>query len=348
MSPFYCTTSHYSKVWTQLEAWRPVPTIPLICWEMILTDTLWIDFSSDIPFSFSDAFNTDEYRWHEAIKGSIVDTCCASECTSKTCPSCLSCERSCYLPCDNPEECSSELCVDQSCVCSPQLNFTGHDTPGFDQCEWIGNGENCTATMHSPGETVQHVNENHIKPQTQVTCEWDDCGISTDVHRLPNHLWRDHEPANYVCLWQHCEQAFSTHEELDAHFKMVHCHMGCHWAGCEMITTSQTELQDHFSQNHLQFDLENEYNVPAPHESPPRLGERSVSHGSKTSIEMQASSGNDSSPRVSTATSQSNATQGYKAEIGATRTCMWVTGHNHDARCGMVFKDGNTLQEHIR
>ena len=280
--------------------------------------------------------------------GSVVKTCCASECTAKSCPSCLSCEQSCYLPCENPEECSSELCRNQSCVCSPQPNYTGHDTPIFDQCEWVGNGENCTATVHSLRQTVQHVNENHIKPQTQVTCEWDDCGISTDVHRLPNHLWTDHEPANYVCLWQHCEQAFSTHEELDAHFKMVHCNMGCHWAGCEMITTSQTELQDHFSQQHLQFDLDQEYDASAHHESPPSLRERSTSSGSEASLGMQASSGECSSTHVSTATSQGNAMEDYNSDMASAKTCMWIVDQGDGNLCGMIFNDGNKLQEHIR
>lgn len=277
-----------------------------------------------------------------------MDTCCPSECTAKSCPSCLSCEQSCYLPCENLEECRSELCAKQSCVCSPQPNFTGYDSPVFDHCEWVGNGENCTAAVHSPGQTVQHVNENHIKPQTQVTCEWNDCGISTDVHRLPNHLWTDHEPANYVCLWQHCEQAFSTHEELDAHFKMVHCHMGCHWAGCEMITTSQTELQDHFSRQHLQVDTDHGYNAPAHPEPSAPSGERSVSSGSKASIGTQASSGQSSSTHLSTLPSQSETTDKPKSGTTATKACMWVTHQGNDTPCGMVFEDGNKLQEHIR
>lgn len=279
-----------------------------------------------------------------------MDTCCASECTAKSCPSCLSCEQSCYLPCDNPEECSSEICDNQSCICSPQPDFTGCDSPVFDHCEWVGNGENCTATVNSSRETAQHVNEDHIKPQTLVTCEWNDCGLSTDVDRLPYHLWRDHEPANYVCLWQHCEQAFSTHEQLDAHFKTVHCNMGCHWAGCEMITTSRTELQDHFSQQHLQSDLNDKCGSTAPYEVAEGLGKRSSAREPDVSVDMHDLPEKCSSIHLSTTASQRKAIDESRSKPATTvgKICMWATGQGDALYCGEVFDDGNKLQEHIR
>ena len=304
------------------------------------------DFSSDAAFSFSNAFNTDDYIWDEEnLIPSVENICNATECTAKSCPSCMSCEQSCYLPCENPDECSSEVCRNYSCVCSPQPTCTGHHTPIYDQCEWVGNGENCAATVHSPGQTVQHVTENHIKPQTQITCEWDSCGISTDVHRLPNHLWSDHEPASYVCLWYNCEQAFSTQEELDAHFKMVHCHMGCHWAGCEMITTSQTELQNHFNQNHLRFDLGHEHYPLASQVTPPMIHQRSSATESNTSMILQASPGESRTENVSSTTSEEDCS---KSEMAGKSACMWITGEDRSTQCGMIFENGNTLQEHIR
>ena len=303
------------------------------------------DYSSTVEFPSLDPLDTDDYLWDEGLLPSVENICNTTECTAKSCPSCVSCEQSCYLPCDNPDECSSDICRNLSCVCSPQPTCTGHHTPIFDQCEWVGNGENCRATVNSPGQTVQHVTESHIKPQSQITCEWDSCGISTDVHRLPNHLWFDHEPASYVCLWYDCEQAFSTHEELDAHFKMVHCHMGCHWAGCEMITTSQTELQDHFSQNHLHLDMGCEHNPSASEVPPPSLLHRSSPGESSTSKSMQISPGEAVSTNASSVTSEDKCP---KPKMAGKTTCLWITGQDDSSQCGMKFEDGNMLQEHVR
>ena len=325
------------------------------------------DLSSDFEFEFPSAFDN--------FTSSVEDLCCDGECTAKTCPSCRSCELSCFLPCENPEECESGICEDLSCAGgSPLPSCTGHHkplsyTPTFDQCGWVGNGENCTATVSSPGQTVQHVTESHIKPQTQVTCHWNDCGFSTDVHRLPNHLWTDHEPASYVCLWFNCEQAFSTHEELDEHFKMVHCHMGCHWAGCEKTTTSETELQDHFSSEHIhpsQGPLSQEHvhvdqGPPAQTQQWHDRGRYGSATASSASSHQHHPSSNDSASSMSiplslqgphsTNTSSANPIlhpeEAYKYELPV-KTCMWIVDPGRGTNCGMICKDGNSLQDHIR
>lgn len=316
------------------------------------------------------------------------DVCCASNCLADSCPTCQS---SCYEPCMNPEDCSSATCREPDCCVSPVLCCADHyipmDSPlGFAEakddmnpiiglnvdsdltftgpghCDWLGNGENCEASLTSLNQCVQHITENHIKNQSQVECQWNNCGLETDVRNLSQHLWSDHRPApqdlvkspdqghswpkeacaSYVCLWLDCEQSFPTHEQLDEHFKTVHCHIDCHWAGCAAVTYDESELLEHFNQEH--FPLIDENALSDKQSTPPKP---EASDPTSLPVSLSDHRGHPSSATHSSLRLPRNShDEKYPSEVAGTKSCMWVlkTG----AVCGVSCEDGNSLQEHVR
>lgn len=274
-------------------------------------------------------------------------SCRGDSCTGRQCQSC---DSSCYEPCLNPDECSSATCRNLSCFGSPMPSSLNPYTPSQElygqpennllTCDWLGNGVHCQQPEADKNQLSAHVLESHIKPQAQVTCRWDDCGISTDVRSLPNHIWSHHEPESYVCLWANCTERFKTHEELDNHFKLVHCNVGCHWAGCEMVTMSQVELQNHFQQEHLdtyntQDTTMRAYTIFDPIQ---HMGQSGIVQGSQSTRDHAFHSENGQEKMT-----RSNSH--VDGEMLGPKVCKWI---KNGIICQSVHEHGNKLQEHIK
>lgn len=309
--------------------------------------------SSSQPSSahISNRYRPDDWHIDEAMENSISRMCFDEFCTGRQC---ASCDSSCYEPCLNPEECSSVTCRNLSCIGSPMPTCADHHTPSTElfgdaannrlYCDWLGNGVNCEQTEPTKNELGAHVTESHIKPQAQITCEWDSCGVATDVRSLPKHLWAHHEPESYVCLWSNCVRRFSTHEELDKHFKMVHCHIGCHWAGCEMVTMSQIELENHLYEEHLQL------NGPRNTTTEPLLVQKETVLATPPSHQLEPVPDKGDAKNTSTplhSSTKSNDEQ--ESEMLGPKMCKWIkAGKRGNELCRNIHNYGNSLQEHIK
>ena len=308
--------------------------------------------SSSHPNSshISNRYKPEDWKIDDAMSECIDKMCFDDCCPARECPSC---DSTCYEPCMNPEECSSITCRNLSCHGSPLPTCPDHHTPAAElfgdaennrlYCDWLGNGVNCDQSESDKNQLGAHVTESHIKPQAHITCEWDSCGMETDLRQLPKHLWADHEPASYVCLWSSCEQKFSTHEELDEHFKLVHCHIGCHWAGCEMVTMSQFELQKHFNEEHLM--LHNKYEASGSSldtDSSVDPADPSEAPSSSASAAFHIS---DSS-KTSLLSTKSN--DHLETKMLGPKMCKWVTSGRSNELCRSIHNHGNSLFEHVR
>ena len=136
----------------------------------------------------------------------------------------------------------------------PNLGESGFN---FDpvQCHWQSPDQQCQMSAATYGELSQHVLHDHIEPQTAIVCEWDHCENLVASQQLTNHVWRDHHPDQYVCLWQTCGITFSDSNQLERHMEVAHvgalAPLGCHWTGCSATTATTKELQSHVNNEHL-------------------------------------------------------------------------------------------------
>ena len=315
------------------------------------------DHLSTSAHPYSGVFDTEEWARGDFYTPFANSICDASECGAQSCNTCGSCQQTCYSPCNNPDECSSpclvQTCFDPSCLVSSQPSDTDDQTPPIDQCKWVGNGENCTAALHTLGEKVEHVTQSHINPQSQVTCQWQSCGIATDVSQLTGHIRSYHAlpsiaSATYPCLWKHCEHKFASHQELDAHMKAAHVQMNCHWAGCEVTASNPQALQSHFSESHLSLYNDSEQVSPQSSASPTIRGSSQdclakFPHSPMINATPQTESATPlESPQIP---ENASSRRGMKGE----KTCQWQTGPADDPHeCGLIFEDGNALQDHLR
>ena len=294
----------------------------------------------------------DEWCTHDSIKESIGDLCFDEYCNATEC---ASCDPSCNEHCQDHEECSSITCCNLSCPGSPEPPETDHTTTARNflestmndglHCDWLGNGVNCEQFEPSRNELGVHVTENHIKPQAHVTCEWDSCGMETDVRQLPEHLWTEHEPASYVCLWSDCIQRFSTHEELDKHFKQVHCHIGCHWAGCDMVTMSQVELQNHFNQEHLR--LGPGFQIRNPSDANPTEQNQMLSMDEHQEDRYEQRDQSLSHQFNNSTALKSRSIKGESEMLGR-KICKWVKDGEDAEHCQRILDHGNALFQHVK
>lgn len=342
------------------------PTSPINVYNNPTADNLGLSFThpSNPKNSFNmknDGFTEANIAKNESGFNSVQS--CTGDCSEK---GCLSCNGSnwCYAPCLNPTECSSGNCTDVSCCNTPQPECTKHHTPearqpvGFtlpetlqDQqkapteaaidCRWLLDDKECNISLPTVDQMDQHIVQDHIQPQSQLKCEWNDCNAPMDVHQMPEHLWHVHNPESYVCLWQNCAaQSFSTHQELDDHIKSAHCRMDCHWGGCDVATTNMSALKDHFDQEHLYKNQDKTQDSlttdmflePAPSAAISRkLGPSTFDPATRAQLMPQE-------PEVIV-------DKVFESETAGWKPCRWVGADS--MVCQKIFPDGVQLQEHL-
>ncbi len=176
-----------------------------------------------------------------------LDPCpsgCSPSCNgSEACNSVYECTGSCRAPGSNP---GSQPLSRSLSMRTPNLSL-GNSM----QCKWLLPGQQCDVSTSDKGALGQHVLQEHIQPQTALTCPWDQCAATLDQHLMPFHMMQQHHPDSYVCLFQHCGQSFPRAEDLDIHFQSGHGSLDCHWAGCDVITLGPGQLKDHVDTEHL-------------------------------------------------------------------------------------------------
>ena len=155
--------------------------------------------------------------------------------------------------------------------------FPAYDNLGFDnidddpvQCHWLLPDQECDITAPTKDALSQHVFNDHIQPETSLTCGWSNCEEQIDAQQFTEHLWNNHHPEqhvpeSYVCLWEGCREVFEDSEQLEMHMELAHTHMesiDCRWGGCSTITTNSAELRSHVNQEHLNIQVQPAFPLP--------------------------------------------------------------------------------------
>ncbi len=124
------------------------------------------------------------------------------------------------------------------------------------QCKWVQGGSQCDITLYGWRALDFHVQEQHIKPQTSLHCQWNHCEEDIDSSALLSHVKRKHSPAGneHVCLWQGCEAKFEDADDLDRHLKTGHVsnnELHCEWERCGATAIDPKDLSLHLQVDHL-------------------------------------------------------------------------------------------------
>lgn len=201
-----------------------------------------------------------------------LDQCTSEECCKE--PACLEHEsvpttrrESIDFSAENHHTSSSQHQFATSSAVPPAYD----NSPGFDnidgdpvQCHWLLPDQECDITAPTKDALSQHVLQDHIQPETSLTCGWSDCEEQINAQQLTDHLWNSHHPEqhlpdSYVCLWNGCMEMFSDAEQLETHMEVAHTHMesvDCRWGGCAATTTNSAELQSHVNKEHLNLNIQ--------------------------------------------------------------------------------------------
>ncbi len=229
-------------------------------------------------------------------------TCSVTNCESGCNPSVVGSGTCSLSQCNNLDQCTSEeCCKEPACLehesvpttrresfdfsaedqhasssqhqfANSSAVFPAYDNlPGFDdidddpaQCHWLLPDQECDTTAPTKDALSQHVFQDHIQPESSLTCGWSDCEEQINAQQFADHLWNSHHPeqhlpVSYVCLWDHCGESFSDAEQLETHMEVAHTHMesiDCRWGGCDTITTNSAELQSHVNKEHLHLNIQ--------------------------------------------------------------------------------------------
>ena len=152
---------------------------------------------------------------------SCVDDCSVLDCPIECNPFCDGSEACNRSACLEPSRCSSiECCREPRCVSHSRLNsrrqsidfcttdVASQDSSGFMGalndpmlCRWLLPDQQCDVSAPTKNALSQHIFHDHVDPQTLLTCKWDQCADLVDAQQLTDHLWHDHNPDTYVCLW---------------------------------------------------------------------------------------------------------------------------------------------------
>lgn len=124
------------------------------------------------------------------------------------------------------------------------------------QCKWVQGGSQCDTTLYDWRALDYHVQEQHIKPQTSLHCQWNHCQEDVDPSALLSHVKRKHSPTGneHVCLWQGCDAMFEDADDLDRHLKTGHMSMNelhCEWDRCGATAIDPKDLSLHLQTDHL-------------------------------------------------------------------------------------------------
>ncbi|KZF26398.1 hypothetical protein L228DRAFT_264798 [Xylona heveae TC161] len=119
-------------------------------------------------------------------------------------------------------------------------------------CLW---GNSCGEEFFDFNALEDHVQHNHVRPQTVFNCEWDSCGQVTASSDLLSHVRHSHAFADeHICLWAGCEAKFYRVEDLEEHVKIAHVPQNalyCQWDHCGILADGPANLSNHLQTNHL-------------------------------------------------------------------------------------------------
>ena len=230
-------------------------------------------------------------------------TCSVLNCESGCNPSVLGSGTCSLSQCNNLDQCTSqECCREPACLEHSSLpttrresvDFSAEDQyasssslhhfasssamlPSYDdptgfnsiddpraQCHWLLPDQECDIIAPTNDALSQHIFQDHIQPETSLTCGWFDCNEQIDAQRLTDHLWDNHHPEqhvpdSYICLWDGCMEMFSDAEQLEMHMEVAHTkeeRIDCRWGGCGAIATDSIELQSHVNKEHLHLYIQ--------------------------------------------------------------------------------------------
>ena len=297
-----------------------------------------------------------------ASQGSCLGKCSAIDCESICNPFDHSTE-SCSTACLNTKDCSGDgccqyaECVDLAAQCSDEYNgeqqfcdddfsnLFNYDVEQPMTCRWLDTDQPCEISASTKADLRQHVFQEHIEPQTQQICEWDNCHQTVDSQHFTAHFLNNHQPESYICLSQGCGSQFSDAEQLAQHMEIMHGpDFSCHWAGCEVARSDPAELTNHVNNEHLNSSSEQFLGHPR------LLPLRGPSHSSALSSSTQAASEQHGS-QISTSSAPTTPMNFHTIETISPftnpYTCKWISGCTNGALCGAEFSNEYNLQQHV-
>ena len=304
---------------------------------------------------------------NHASQRSCDDDCSAADWESQCNASSHTAMTCCQSVCRNPEECSDdECCRDSDCLHSPELparcehewkhgaqdlnlddfsDLLDYDTEDFMPCRWLETDQPCEAFAPTKDALSQHVFQEHIGPQRQQKCWWDDCSLTVDSQQFTEHLLHKHHPSSYVCLWQGCMHNFPDAEQLAQHMEVMHTpSLNCHWGGCEVARADPAELTSHVNHEHL--NIESTQTFPYSQSiSLTASSQSSGSHSSTPPTSEQQEPQLSASSAVTTPPSP-HATSQHSQRL-ALHVCKWINDNSTGALCEASYGHQNELQAHI-
>ena len=297
-----------------------------------------------------------------ASQQSCLGECSVIDCESICNPFDHSIE-TCSTACLNTKECSGDgccqyaECVDLAAQCNDEYHgeeqFHDDDFSNlFDcdvefpmTCRWLETDQPCEISASTKADLRQHVFQEHIEPQTQQICEWDNCHQTVDSQEFTAHFLNNHQPESYICLSQGCGSQFSDAEQLAQHMEIMHGpDFNCHWAGCEVARSDPAELTTHVNNEHLNSSSE----LVLGH--PRLLPLRDPSHSSALSSTAREASEQQGS-QLSTSSAPTTPINFHTIETNLpftnSHTCKWISDCSTGALCGAIFSHEYNLQQHI-
>lgn len=297
-----------------------------------------------------------------ASQESCLGKCSAIDCESICNPFDHSVE-TCSTACLNTKDCSGDSCCQYAeCVdlaaqrndeCNGEQQFCDEDFSNLFHCDveypmtcrWLETDQPCEISASTKADLRQHVFQEHIEPQTQQVCEWDNCHQTVDSQHFTAHFLNNHQPESYICLSQGCGAQFSDAEQLAQHMEIMHGPgFNCHWAGCEVARSDPAELTSHVNNEHLNSSPEQFLDHPR------LLPLRGPSHSSALSSSTQAASEQQGSQLSisSTPTTPINfPAMDTVMPFTNPYTCKWISDPTNGALCGAIYANEYKLQQHI-
>lgn len=212
-------------------------------------------------------------------------------------------------------------------------------------CRWLETDQPCEISASTKADLRQHVFQEHIEPQTQQVCEWDNCHQTVDSQHFTAHFLNNHQPESYICLSQGCGSQFSDAEQLAQHMEIMHGpDFNCHWAGCEVARSDPAGLTRHVNNEHLNSSSEQFLGHPR------LLPLRGPSQSSALSSPTQAASEQQGS-QLSTSSAPTTPlhfpTMDTILPFTNPYSCKWINDPTSGALCGALYANEYNLQQHI-
>lgn len=120
-------------------------------------------------------------------------------------------------------------------------------------CHW---GNDCDEEFLNWFALDDHIFQNHVKPQTEINCQWSSCEEATDPNAILDHVKYNHHmgEGEHVCLWSGCNARFRHLHDLESHFQNTHiapAPLYCQWEACGALADDPNDLSMHLQTDHL-------------------------------------------------------------------------------------------------